>query len=87
MPTYFIGLNILLTRQGGDFDYYQNNTFILFLYPGRFGRMSVSRNKGWQFRLRRVDWNSSAKLLIAVERMQGKIMKFGKKNCVYILSR
>lgn len=61
--------------------------FILFLYPGRFGKRSVSHGKGWHARLRRVDWNSSAKLLIAVGMMLNKIMKFGKKNCVYMLNR
>jgi hypothetical protein len=45
MPTYFIGLNILLTRQGGDFFIIRILAFILFLYPGRFGRMFVSHCK------------------------------------------
>ena len=38
MPTYFIGLIILLTRQGGDFTYSRNNPVIPFLYPGRLGK-------------------------------------------------
>ncbi len=86
MPTYFIGLNILLTRQGGDFFILRIITFILFLYPGRFRERSAGHVKRWQDRSRRVDWNSSAKLLIAVGMMLNKITKFGKKNCVYILS-
>jgi len=41
MPTYFIGLNILLTRQGGDFFILRIIIFILFLYPGRFRERSA----------------------------------------------
>ena len=59
---------------------------ILFLYPGRLRKSSLIHGKWWQARLRRVDWNSSAKSLIAVGMMLNKITEFGKKNCVYTIS-